>query len=378
MQPKRMAVTALLAAVASLALTACGSSGTSSGDAKKLLNQTFSGAHSVNSGSLSFSVTLTPSGSRTLTSPMSLSFGGPFQSLGTGKLPASNFEISVSAVGRRGSLSILSTGTSGYVTLQGTSYQLPPATFQKLETSFAGVTSSAGGSGSGTLSKLGISPLRWLANPSVVGHDAIGGAATTHIRAAINVNALLNDLNTFMQRAAALGASGTSSLSNGLSPATRSQVASEVTNPTFDVWTGTADKTLRRMVLGLSLPVSGRVSTALGGLSRAQIGLEMKYANLNQPQTISAPATVRPFSEFTPKLSSFLATVQSAGASAGAGSLGSASGSAGTGATGAAGPTGATGATGASAAVRRYSACLQAAGQNVGKMQSCASLLNGK
>jgi hypothetical protein len=378
MQSRRTVVPALLAVVATFTIAACGSSGTGTGDAQKLLNQTFSGAHSVNSGNLSFSLTLTPSGSRTLTSPISLSFGGPFQSLGTGKLPESNFEISVSAVGRRGSLSILSTGTSGYVTLQGKSYQLPAATFQKLETSFAQVTASGGGNGSGTFSRLGISPLRWLNDPSVVGHDAVGGATTTHIRAAINVNALLADLNTFMQRASALGVSGTSSLSNGLSPTTRSRIASQVTNPTVDVWTGTADKTLRRMVLGLGLPVSGRVSTSLGGLTRAQIGLEMKYANLNQPQTITAPATVRPFREFTTKLSSFLAAVQSAGASAGAGTQGTASGPAGAGATGAAAPTATTGAAGASATVHRYSVCLQAAGQDVAKMQRCASLLNGR
>ncbi len=34
-----------------------------------------------------------------LTDPITLSFGGPFQSRGTGKLPASNFNISISALG---------------------------------------------------------------------------------------------------------------------------------------------------------------------------------------------------------------------------------------------------------------------------------------
>ena len=91
-----------------------------------------------------------PSGSSTLNGPITLSFGGPFQSLGKGKLPKSNFNVSISALGKTGSLGILSTGTTGYVTLQGTSYQLPAATFQKLESSFAALASSpGGGSGSG-------------------------------------------------------------------------------------------------------------------------------------------------------------------------------------------------------------------------------------
>ena len=195
---------ALLIAASSIALSACGSS--SGGDANSLLKQTFSGSHTVTSGNLSFSLTVSPSGSRTLSGPITLSFGGPFQSRGKGQLPASNFNISITASGRTGSLGILSTGTNGYVTLQGTSYQLPAATFQKLESSFAQVASSPGaGSNGGTLSKLGIDPLHWLVNPSVVGHESVGGADTTHIRAGVNVAALLADLNTFLQKASSLG-----------------------------------------------------------------------------------------------------------------------------------------------------------------------------
>jgi hypothetical protein len=366
-------VLAILAGTAILALGACGSSG-SSGNASTLLNQTFSGPHAVNSGNLSFSITVNPSGSTTLRGPITLSFGGPFQSLGKGKLPASNFSISIGALGRSGSLSILSTGTNGYVTLQGTSYQLPAATFQKLESSFAQVTASGGGSGSGTLSKLGISPLRWLTNPSVVGKETVGGVDTTHIRAGIDVNAFLKDFSTVLQKASSLGVSGASSLKGGISDSTRSRIAASVKNPSFDVWTGNSDKTLRRLALSLTVPVTGQVSGLLGGLRSAQIGMNMKYASLNQPQTISAPTALRPFSEFTTKLRSFLSTVQSAGAAATgtAAASGSSPGSA-TPTTPTAPSTG-----GTSSSVQRYSACLQAAGQDVTKMQSCSSLLSGQ
>ena len=211
---QRLLVT-LFAGVALLALGACGSS-SGSGDAKSLLSQTFSGTHAVNSGNLNFSLTVNPSGSSTLRGPITVSFGGPFQSLGKGKLPASNFSISIGALGRNGSLSILSTGTNGYVTLSGTSYQLPAATFQKLESSFAGITASGGGgSGSGALSKLGIKPLQWLTNPSVVGKESVGGVDTTHIRAGIDVSALLKDISTILQKASTLGVSGASSLRAG-------------------------------------------------------------------------------------------------------------------------------------------------------------------
>src|SRR6476660_3499313 len=105
----------LIAALGSVTLAACGSS-SGGGDATTLLKQTFSGSHAVNSGNLTFSLTIVPSGSNTLTGPITLSFGGPFQSLGKGKLPASNFNVSISALGKTGSLGILSTGKTGYVT----------------------------------------------------------------------------------------------------------------------------------------------------------------------------------------------------------------------------------------------------------------------
>lgn len=386
MRSRRISVSCLLAAVAVLSLSACGGGG----DAKQLLQRTFSGSHAIRSGNLSFSLTLTPSGSSTLTAPVTISFGGPFQTLGAGKLPASNFNVSMSGFGRGGSVGILSTGTTGYVTLQGTSYQLPSGTFQKLESSFAGVT-SAGGSGhsSGGLSKLGIDPLRWLTSPAIVGTESVGGTSTTHIRADINVKALLVDLNTFLQKASSAGAPGTAALSRALPPSTQDRIATEVQHPTFDVWTGKADKTLRRLALRLSVPVTGQTSTLLGGLRTAAIAVDMSYTGLGQPQTITPPTAVRPFGEFQTKLRSFLSSIGAAGAAALAPGLGAgagsssggassgASGGAAPGATGGAAP-GATGGGGSGPAVQAYSKCLQAAGSDVAKMQSCAALLSGK
>jgi hypothetical protein len=98
----------------------------------------------------------------------------------------------------------------------------------------------------------------------------------------------------------------------------------------------------------------------------------MQYANVNQPQTITAPKTLRPYSEFTSKVQSFLQSVQGSGllggssSSFGSGSSSSGSGSSGTSST-----------SGASSKVQRYSNCITSAGSDVAKMQRCASLLNG-
>jgi len=310
---------ALAAALAVIALAACGGGGSQS--ASTLLKQTFSGSH-------------------------------------TGKLPKSNFNISISALGHTGTLGILSTGTSGYVSLQGTSYQLPQATFQKLESSFSSVGGSSGG---GLLGKLGINPLDWLVHPAVAGTATIAGASTTHIRAGIDVPALLRDLNTFLAKASTIGVSAAS---HGISPATQSKIASEVRNPEFDVWTGTSDKTVRKLSIGLTLPVSGEISTLFGGLTSAGVTLTMQYADLNQPQNIVAPTSTAPYSQFEAKIQTILQAIESAigsqlPTSGGSTSSGSPS-------------------TGSSSAVNNYSQCITQADGDVAKMQKCASLLGGQ
>jgi hypothetical protein len=355
----------LLALVTAVILAACGASssgGSSSASAQTLLKQTFSGSHKIKSGILSFNLTLTPTGSSTIKGPIALGLSGPFQTRGAGNLPASNFNITIDALGHHGQLGIISTGTSGYITLDGAAYQLPAAAFQRLASSFSG---AAGGSGTGGLSKLGIDPLHWLTSPSVVGNETVAGASTTHIRAGVNVASLLVDLSTFLQKASASGAAGSTTLPSTISPATRQKIASAVKNPTVDVWTGTSDKTLRKLSINLNVPVTGQISTLLGGLSSAGIGMTFQYANLNQPQTIPAPTNVQPFTGFAVKLRGIVRQIQSTFGGAG---LGTASGS-GSG-------SGTTASGGASAVgVQKYTKCIQQAAGDVTKMQKCASLL---
>ncbi|MBV9310769.1 MAG: hypothetical protein JOZ73_08050, partial [Solirubrobacterales bacterium] len=237
--PTRRAFALGLAVLAVPLLAGCGSSG----DATTLLKQTFGGQHTVNSGNLHVGLTITPSGQSTLGGPVTISFGGPFQRHGQGQIPDSNFSIRLAARSTTLSLGILTTASAGYVTLQGTSYQLPPQTLQQLKASFSRLGTSGSSSGQSTLSKLGINPLHWLRNPTVVGKETVGGAPTTHIRANVDVSALLNDLSSFLQKASS--ASANARVPSNISPSTRSKIASTVKNPTFDLWTGTSDKTLR-------------------------------------------------------------------------------------------------------------------------------------
>jgi hypothetical protein len=358
-------VWAIAAALASVALAACGSS--TSTDATGLLKQTFSGTHKYDSGVLNLNLTLSPAGSSTLSGPISLSVAGPFQSLGTGKPPAAAITLSVTALGHTGSIGFVSTGERGFVTLKGTSYQLPAATFQRYASGITGLTSStAVGSGSGLLSKLGIDPLKWVVHPTVAGTENVAGADTTHIAAGVDVAALLRDLSTLLQKSPALGLTRGTPVPTSISPATQAKLASTIKNPGVDVWTGTSDKTARKVAIKLTVPFSGQISQLMGGLTSADIALSMQYGNLNQPQTISAPTNVRPYSEFSAKVRAFtqaLGTVLStSGVGGGSGSAPAPSSGSVTGA-------------GSATSVQNYSQCIQAAGSDVAKMQKCARLL---
>ena len=348
-----------------VAVAGCGGS---SGSAIGLLRQTFCGQHTVRSGNLNVALTLTPSGSRTLTGPISLSLSGPFQSLGAGKLPKSDLTVALSALGNSTSVGIISTGTNGYVSLSGTSYQLPHSSFQRLESSFSSFASPPGcGSKTGVLGKLHIQPLHWLTNPHVVGTESVGGAQATHVHAGINVSALLGDLGTFLKQAPGLGLSGTSGVS-GLSQTTLTAIAGAIQNPTVDVWTGTSDKTLRKLSIHLTLPVTGQISTLLGGLRSAGIGLSMQYGDLNQPQTVTAPTNLQPYSQFQAKLGQLFTAIRGQLSGVLSGGLGSGSSSSG-------GST--TTGSGGSKNYQAYARCVQAAGSDVSKMQKCAPLLSG-
>jgi hypothetical protein len=354
-EKSKQIVSALLAvAFAAFVLAACGGGGGSPQQARTLLRETFKGAHQVNSGKLTLRLAVAGSGSKTLRGPVSLTFGGPFQSQGNGQLPKSDFTINLSFLGRTATLGVISTGTNGYVTLQGTNYQLPSSTFRQLESSFASATGS--GSRSGVLGKLGINPLGWVRNPTVVGSETVGGADTTHIHGSVAVSRLLSDLSTVLQKASSLGVSGSSTLASGIPASTRDRIAREVRNPTLDVWTGSRDHTLRKLEVNFDLPVSGAASTLLGGLRSAHVSLLVQYADINQPQTIATPTSAQPFSQFVAKVRSFVQGLQ-----------GNVGGSVPLGGGASSGQT-----------VQRYTQCIQKAGGDVAKMQRCASILNGQ
>jgi hypothetical protein len=353
---------ALLATTAAaLPIAACGSSGSAgaggaaaSTNPQTLLQQTFASSHDVKSGVLHFSLVVTPTGSSEITTPLSLSLAGRFQSRGTGKVPESAFTIGFSGLGKQGSFGVTTTAAHAYITIEHASYRLPAADFTKLRSSLA--SSSSSGSAPG-LSSLGIDPERWLSQPQIVGTQTIDGVVTEHLHAGVNVAAFVHSLNAVLAKErSTLGAA--TGASTHISALTARKIGAAIRNPTVDVWTGKSDTMLRRMVIAATVPVSGATSAELGGLRSAAFRMTIGYSQLGTPQAISAPSDVHSYAQLQTKLAAIGTGLQSE-----LGGVGSA-----------AGTTGAS--RSSSRRVSKYARCINSAHDDVTKMQKCASLLN--
>lgn len=361
----------VLVALAAISLAACGDD---SSKAKALLKQTFSGGHHVRSGNLTVSLNLTAQGSSSLRGPISVTLTGPFQSQGGTQIPKFDLTAAVNAQGQNISAGAVSTGDQGFVKFQGTNYVVPANVFDQFKTSYV-QTRQRNQSSQQTkngFKKLGIDPLDWLKNPKIVGNEAVAGVQTIHIKSQIDVSKFVDDISRLVKNAGSLGVPNANRLpSNGLTAAQKKKLVSAIKKSEFDVWTGKDDKILRKFQANVSAASNGKSS---------DFTFAVQIANLDQPQTVSAPTSTKPLSQLTSQLGSL-------GALGGLNGLGGGSGGSGAtpGAGGAAPGSGATpGAGGAAPStggatsdkVKKYTACLQQAQGDIAKTQACASLLN--
>ncbi len=369
-------VGSLMAAGAlALGITACGSGGShgtggsggasggsgtkgpaASSDPTTLLRQTFASTHTIKSGVLAVKLVIVPKGSSEVTTPLTLSLGGPFENRGSGHSAESALTIAFSGLGKHGSLGVTTTGSAGYITLDGTSYQVPSADFKKLQNSLG--THSGTGSEPG-LSSFGINPQDWVSSPQIVGTATVDGAVTEHLHANVDVEALVLSLNKLLAKeSSTLRSAGAaaSKVPTHITSAQAAKVAAAIHQPTVDVYTDKNDSMLRRLVVGATLPVHGSISSQLGGLSSANISLSIDYSHLNEQQTITAPSHVQSFSALQSKIQGLAQGLTGSGLGSGLGRTGSSG-------------------AGSSAKVSKYAKCVQKANGDVSKMQKCATLL---
>ena len=321
-----------VALVAVLVITACGSSKPAvqrnpSPNARALLRQTFTAQHRIRSGVLTVTLALTPTNPTGGGQPISVTVEGPFQSQNNRRLPAVDFNVSISAQNRTRSLSLTSTGGARFLTIAGESYELPASSLQMLEsitmangstTTAKGSTTTAQGSttpAKGSTTSIGRSKIRigaadWAVAPRVVGSDRIGGVATTRIHAEVNADRLIADLSTLLPGASSLGVSSLiGQLPKQIPAPTQRRIAAGMRDPYADIWTGSSDQILRKLILSFETPAAAQLVGRAGGGARV-VTLTLQYSDLNRPQSIVAPTSAHPYPALKAKLAALAEQLQ--------------------------------------------------------------------
>jgi hypothetical protein len=210
---------------------------------------------------------------------------GPFASEGKGKLPRFSFAVTAQESAQktmRGGVTW--TGEKGFITLDNTAYAVSDLIVRQIEAGFE--QAAAGRRG-----PLGLDLTRWLKNPRNEGAAQVGDAQTIKLTGTADVARVLDDMQGLAGQAGSLG------LPAGalpkLSPQERAEYLQAVKSADVAVYSGAADRILRRLTVHLVVKDHGKTSTG---------ALVLTLARVNQPQTIAAPKDAQPFNALLHKL----------------------------------------------------------------------------
>jgi hypothetical protein len=232
-----------------------------------------------------------------LADPIKLEAEGPFRT-NKGKLPSADIELRVgSGGGQTISSGVLTTGDRVFVKFQDVYYEQPPAQVRKTNESIA----RNGKKGGQSLSELGLDPRSWIADAKDEGDANAAGADTRHLSGTLDVERLMSNINKFVSRSASALGSGRQSAPR-LTAADIRELAKAVKNPSFDVYVGKNDNTIRRVSARIEFSIPEADRAELGGLTGGTITFSVELRNVNGNQKIEAPASSRPLSKLTNSL----------------------------------------------------------------------------
>jgi hypothetical protein len=276
-------------------IAACGGGGGGNNeDPQQVLNETFQNDESIDSGTFDLDLNVDASGGDNAGS-LEAKIGGPFQGR-QGQFPQFDVDISLKAEGGSQNLSgsggVTSTGETAFVNFQGTDYSVPQEVFDQFTSTFTQLQSQSNSQqGGNLLQSLGVDPSKWLTDLNNEGTEDIEGSSTIHISGQADVPKLVDDLKTIVQKTG--GATG------NVSPDQLDQLNGIIQSADFDVYSGETDKVMRRLGAKIELkPPAG----APGAPDSVTVEFELTLADVNQPQTISAPANAQPLSQLLQQL----------------------------------------------------------------------------
>jgi hypothetical protein len=255
---------------ATLAAAGCGG-----GHAREVMSDTSANLGKIRSGDLTLRLVVSPrEGTK---GRIGFELHGPF-ALRQGALPVARVAYTQIAGARQATATFISTGTKAYAEVNGKVYELPASATDGIR------RAAAGPSGSGGFAGLDISS--WVKHPSVS-----SSGNEDHISAGLDVvnaaNGLLGLLRGLGRDAPVIDGHEADRLRDA------------VDSSSFDVWTGSQDHLLRRLLMkaDLGLDVPEQLRRVLGDVVGAKVEFELAVAHPNQAVTVAPPQNPLPSSE---------------------------------------------------------------------------------
>ena len=303
-RPRSLAVLAILVALSAV-LGACGGGSKSSESPQSVLDEaTLQG---IESGAIDLSLGVKAQGPEG--GNLNVSLSGPFQGEGKGSLP--QLDMTAQAKGNFNGKNIDFDGglvllpNTAFVNYEGTEYEVDPTTFSFVESTLAqaqregGAEAGADGAAACQEEFGRLKVADFLENGSNEGSADVDGTSTTKISGDLNVSGAIDSVLEVVESQACraqLAAAGPLPSKSEVDKA-KSQVGNGVKSAHVDVYVGD-DDIVRRISAQLQIePQSGG-----SGPKSVEVELDLKLTEVNEEQTISAPANAKPLSRLFIKL----------------------------------------------------------------------------
>ena len=256
------------AGAAAVVLAGCGAP-----DADKALRDTSRNLARIHSGDLSMRLVFRPEGGK----GVGFSMEGPFALERRSRLPIARIDYTQLAGAKQVPATLISTGSSAFVAVDGTTYRLPPGQAEALR------IVSPGASG---LNGLQLDIGRWIADPDSGGGPDVGGDETWKLTGKLRIGSALHDLFAEARKAGA-----------GPVPSAKeaARLGDSVTDSSIELLTGRKDRLLRRVTVKADLGVKDdALREKLGAASGVSLEFELGVSKPNRSVRVHAPSKSQP------------------------------------------------------------------------------------
>jgi hypothetical protein len=259
----------LLAAGAGLVMMTAGCGGP---DAEQALRDTSRNLGKIRSGDLTMRMVLRPAGG----AGVGFRLQGPFSLRQRTRLPIARIRYTEIRGRRQVPATLISTGRSAFVRVDGTTYRLPPGQADALRI----VSRGARG-----LDGLQLDVGRWIRDPETSGGPQVGGDDTDRVTGRVRVGPALHDVLAAARKAGP-----------GTLPSAKDigRLDGAVTDSSVELLTGKEDRLLRRVRLDVALDVPDRLRERLGTATQLHIEFELGVSRPNRRVSVRAPSRSQP------------------------------------------------------------------------------------